>query len=137
MKVFIAAQDIKRAREFHKTLSDAGHFVVSTWHSGEGDAIRRTASHEESQRSVIAETDTYEIDDCHALALIASDEPCPGGKFVEAGYALGKGKIVVCIGKPENMLMWHRGMFRVNDEASALSLLASLSRFISRTPIIT
>ena len=41
------------------------------------------------------------------LVLVAGPDRYPGGKFVEAGIAMGLGKPVVVLGHRENMLLWH------------------------------
>ena len=61
----------------------------------------------ECKQAAIALLDAEEITMADAVVLLESPDRIPGGKFVEAGIAIGQGKIVFNIGKPENMLMWH------------------------------
>lgn len=104
MKIYIAAHDQSLARIFARYLKKEGHDIVSSWVFLK--KFGGTLEYTKSERSRIAKKDAQEV--CSADALIViSGPPCPGGKFVEAGIALGLGKPIFILGKQENMLMWH------------------------------
>lgn len=51
--------------------------------------------------------DFSEIDGADAVLLIAGESKYSGGKFVEAGFAIGRGITTYLLGRRENMMMWH------------------------------
>ncbi|MES9872495.1 MAG: nucleoside 2-deoxyribosyltransferase [Candidatus Sedimenticola sp. 6PFRAG7] len=105
MKIYIAGHNQEIAisiREEILLLRD--HKVTARWLDKE---FNRTDEHSERERVMIAQEDYDDITSADALLLIASHKRVPGGKFVEAGIALGQGKPVHVIGHRENMLMWH------------------------------
>jgi hypothetical protein len=59
---------------------------------------------------------------CDVLVLIAGPDRYSGGKFVEAGIAIGAGKRVIVMGRRENMLLWNPDIDAVDtpDEVCAL-----------------
>lgn len=104
MRVYISSHDPEAARQAAAALEDAGHTVVSTWHlpnapgsAGVADDLRRDK----------ARSNAHQIGLCDVLVLVASAERVPGGKFVEAGIAIGRGKRVVVWGDRENLLLHH------------------------------
>lgn len=104
MKVYIASHDSQSAESIAIDLLAAGIDVGSTWHR---HPLPRTASLSGCARKAIAISDIEEIDACDAVLLESGPEKYAGGKFVEAGYALGRGKTVVVLGRRENLLLWH------------------------------
>lgn len=82
-----------------------------------------TATYTEAQREAVAQMDLEDIKGSDALILLAGPEKYSGGKFVEAGYAMGKGKPVVIVGRRENMLLWLPSIIQVNSVRDALALL--------------
>jgi len=65
--------------------------------------------------------------DCDALVLVAGKEKYSGGKFVEAGIAIGLGKRVVVLGRRENMLLWHPLVTSVEEPEDISGALYDLS----------
>lgn len=103
LKIYIAADSVESALAVADALR-TDHELVSTWHNL---PMRRTANIEPRDRSAIAGSDALEISTCDTLVLISGLGKCPGGKFVEAGIAIGIGKRVVIYGHRENLLLWH------------------------------
>ena len=103
MKVYVASHDRWAACHVASVLEGAGHAVVSMWHEKE---FHPTDKHTEAERTAIAIEDCEDVARADALVLIAGPDKYSGGKFVEAGIAVGMGKRVVIIGRRENMLMW-------------------------------
>lgn len=121
MNVYIAAQDKEQALDIRAMLFDNAKDVEFScrWLDQE---FKRTLTYTEEERNVIA-TQCYEdIDKCDVLILLASDNKmkCSGGKFVEAGYALGQNKDVIILGQPENMLLWARKNIKAVQTISQL-----------------
>jgi len=63
-----------------------------------------------------------------ALILLAGPDKYSGGKFVEAGIAIGAGKRVIVIGRRENMLLWHPQVDRVDTVDEAIYLLGTVGK---------
>ena len=84
-------------------LKEGGHEITSTWIYG---SFAPTRTYSEKQRRDIADREIQEISNSEAMVLISCDERVPGGKFVEAGVALGQKIPIYIIGRRENMLLW-------------------------------
>jgi len=106
VKVYISSHDVERAREAAAAVEAAGHSVVSTWHLGTGP-MKRAADMTADEMTNKARANAHQIGLCDALLLVASADKVPGGKFVEAGIAIGRGKRVVVWGDRENLLLHH------------------------------
>ena len=110
MKVYIAAQRIPIAQLIEYTLNTHPELdveVVSTWHQDK-HLKEFGAPKTDSRRGEIAEACLKEVDKCDVLLLYEEDKVAgKGGKLVETGYALGKGKPVVIFGDPSNTLLYH------------------------------
>ena len=104
MKLYIAAHSQEDARDAARKLEAAGHVITARWLN---EDFSRTAKYAEDERRVIAASDVFDVRTADALVLLASPTRVPGGKFVEAGVAIGCEKPVYAIGHRENMLMWH------------------------------
>ena len=61
-------------------------------------------------RGKIAMRNDGKISESEYLILISDDERVPGGKFIEAGIAIGMGKAVVALGKRENVMLFHENV---------------------------
>lgn len=125
MKIYIASHCRWAALHIAHVLESAGHEINSRWidhpfHPMEDHPIR--------ERRGIAARDAGDVMEAEALVLVAGPDKYPGGKFVEAGIALGLGKHVVVLGHSENMLMWHPSIQAVEDTDSLVILLDSLPK---------
>lgn len=130
MRVYISCHAAEPARELASALIAAGHTIVSTWHES---TELRPAIDDGTAWAANAKRNMTEIDTAEALALIASPEhitrtACvPGGKFVEAGYALnhalGSGFLVVTVGGVENGMLYHPAVKHVQTTAELVNLL--------------
>ena len=105
-KVYICCHHSDPANQLRDALTYAGHEVVSTWHAGPGP---RPADTDSAAWQEKADNNFQQITTADALVVIASLDhiariKCvPGGKFVEAGYALGYGGVkVFTLGGVEN-----------------------------------
>ncbi len=105
MKIYVAAHDAGQAADAAKSLRAAGHDIVSTWHDL---PFLPTKQHTEAERIAIAERDLIQVSESEAVVLLASPDKVPGGKFVEAGFALGLCLPILLVGRRENMLMWYK-----------------------------
>ena len=127
MKLYIASHSQDEGRAAAKLCEQAGHEVVSSWLHEDWNKT----TYSDAQRIAIAGRDESEVRMCDALLLLASPRRVAGGKFVEAGIAIGLGKRVYVAGHRENMLMWHPYVERFD---SVEDFLTSLSRHSRRTP---
>jgi hypothetical protein len=104
MKIYIASHCQERAKRLAAILTGQGHTITSRWIN---ESFLSTDAYLPPRRREIAEEDIADVTSSEALILIAGPDKCPGGKFVEVGYALGYGLQVFVLGRRENMLMWH------------------------------
>lgn len=120
MKIYIASHDRWAAEKAASVLSNAGHYIASQWHQ---KAFLPTDEHTVAERREIALEDVHDLSISDALVLIAGPDRYSGGKFVEAGIAIGQGKPVVVIGRRENMLMWLPIIQQVESAEDAVQAL--------------
>lgn len=104
MKIYIAAHGQETARILASELIAAGHQITSTWLD---EDFSRTSEYMDTDKCAIANRDVEEVSASDVVVLISCSHRVPGGKFVEAGVALGQDKPVFVLGHRENMLMWH------------------------------
>lgn len=120
-KVYISAHHPDPANALADALTAAGHEVVSTWHRDDNprpakdDADGWGAKADDNLHRIAAMAET--------LVLIAGPDRYPGGKFVEAGYALACGAKVYTLGGIENGMLHYATIGHVADTASLLELL--------------
>jgi nucleoside 2-deoxyribosyltransferase len=122
MRVYIASRDRWSGLYLAQLLVAGGHEITSSWLT---EPFLPTEQYTPEIRRAIADKDAREVSSSDALVVIACRERVPGGKFVEAGIAIGKGLRVLILGHRENMLMWHSGV-QAFDEAS--EIVAALGR---------
>ena len=130
MKVYVACHSKEEAAEAASSLRAAGFDVSSTWHTSHR-AFLPTVEHTEDQRTTIAREDADEVRGSDALLLIAGPEKYSGGKFVEAGIALGRCRPVVVLGRRENLLLWHPSVHQVESIGEAAEVLIRIARYAS------
>jgi hypothetical protein len=119
MKVYLAAPYAARdrVRGYAKDLRVAGFTCVSSWVDEDIEITPATTGAasglDDATVSAHAQDDLEDIATCDALVLFtaAAVGLTPtihhsGGRHVETGYALGRGKRVVVVGPPENV--FHR-----------------------------
>lgn len=128
MKVYIACHSVELVANAAAKLHAAGIIIHSTWHWQE---FLPTEQHSESERREIAERDRREVRESDALVLIAGPDKYSGGKFVEAGIAIGSGVPVVVLGRRENMLLWLGEVEAFDEISDVAAYLQSLSRRIA------
>ena len=104
MKVYVACHSLGLALDQAELLKAEGHEIVSRWLQ---EPFLKTGEYTVEDRQRIASMDFDDIAACDMVLLIAGPEKYSGGKFVEAGIALGLGKRVAVTGGRENMLLWH------------------------------
>lgn len=104
MKIYVAGHEQDRCRSIASDLRAVGHTITARWLD---EPFNPTETHTETERRQIADRDEADVTAADAVVLADSPEKVSGGKFVEAGIALGQGKPVFVIGRRENMLMWH------------------------------
>jgi nucleoside 2-deoxyribosyltransferase len=107
MKIYIAANNQEAALQVAHVLEGVGHKIVSSWLREEFLSVE---DYSEPERVKRAEQDTSDVLKSDLLILLAAPFRVSGGKFIEAGIALGAGKPVVILGHRENMLLWARNI---------------------------
>lgn len=121
MKVYISCHHRDPANELAAALTAAGHSVVSTWHS------------EDSPRPEIGDVAAWYVKAANnleaiatraeAIVLVAGPDRYPGGKFVEAGYAMGLGLRVFTVGGCENGMLRNEFVMHAHDTTDLLVML--------------
>ncbi len=104
MKVYIASHDQTYAQELAIHLKSLGHAIVSEWVF---HATEFGKPHTDAECRRIADGDLSDVERCDVLVLIGGTEKRSGGKFIEAGYAMGMGKPVWVLGRRENTMLHH------------------------------
>jgi nucleoside 2-deoxyribosyltransferase len=104
MKLYIAGHNQEEARAVAKLCVEAGHEITSRWLE---EDFSKSPQYTETDKTGIASVDVEDVHLADALVMIPSPRRIPGGKFVEAGVAIGTNKRVFVLGHRENMLMWH------------------------------
>ena len=121
MKLYIASHSQEEARKIASICSQAGHEITSRWLQ---EDFSKTSQYTDDDKCLIADNDYDDVTKADALVLLFTPYRVPGGKFVEAGIALGQLKMVYVIGARENMLLWHT---RVKQFVSIEDFLKSVS----------
>lgn len=103
MKVYIAALYSRRAEmeNYANKIIDAGHTVTARWVFGGEEGL---------SRAQIALLDLEDVDKAEVVVSFTHAHGTPtvgGGRHVEFGYALAKGKKVILIGDRENVFHDH------------------------------
>jgi len=132
VKVYLAAryQEHPAMRVLRDELVAAGIVVTSRWIEG-GHDIQADADHDE-QRQRFCMEDLEDVDACDVLVVQspkAHHRTGRGGRHVEVGYALAKGKPVILVGERENVFHWHPLVRLVDDNhevATAIKILGDL-----------
>lgn len=125
MKFYIAAHDRLLASLVAGVIVRAGHHCTSTWIKNE---FLPTESHTMEERMSIAFEDVEDVLSSDVLALVAGAEKYSGGKFVEAGIAMGRGIPVIVIGRRENMLLWHHSVMSVETAEMAAKVISDIEK---------
>ena len=123
MNIYIAAHNQAEAKLVAVVLTIHGHVITSRWLD---KPFRPTRSYFFREREGIAQMDFDDVVACDALVLLCPPgrRRSPGGKFVEAGIALGLGRRVYVMGPRENMLLWHPRIIQVPHCRALVSHLA-------------
>ena len=120
-KIYISCHHPDPANALAAELVAAGHEVLSKWHV---DPTPRPAKDDARAWGANAERNFAAIREANVLILIAGPDRYPGGKFVEAGYALSAGRDVITVGGVENGMLYHQDVGHAADTAELLLLLA-------------
>ena len=120
MRVYVASHCRWAGLHVASVLDGFGHHVNSNWLL---EPFNSTDRYSDLDKIRISKMDYWDIHEADALVLIAGPDRYPGGKFVEAGIAIGLGKRVVVIGRRENMLLYHPAVHQVETPLDAANLL--------------
>lgn len=109
MRVFIAAYDLKLAKQAKLDLLKAGHTVTSTWHDL---TFRRTSESTSEACRAKGDNNVVEVLRSECVLVFVPRDLCPGGIYVEVGAAIGIGLPVFSVGyRPGglrgNFIMYH------------------------------
>lgn len=120
MRIYISCHHPDPANELAAALTVAGHEIASTWHTDTAPRPDRDDANAWAQKA----NDNFEqIAGADALVLIAGPDKYPGGKFVEAGYAIGLGKEVYTVGRVENGILYCAAVEHATSAPHLIDLL--------------
>jgi len=125
MKFYVAAHDRLLASLVAGVITRAGHECTSTWLKNE---FLTTEKHTIEERMSIAFEDVEDVCRSDVLVLVAGADKYSGGKFVEAGLAMGRGIPVIVIGRRENMLLWHHSIMSVDTPEMAAKVISNIEQ---------
>jgi hypothetical protein len=109
MKIYVSCYSKPIAAAVADHLTTHGMTVTSDWHKGGGE-IPRTATISDGERREKADHNRRIIMESEGLLVVAPNGLCPGGIFVEAGIARGRGLPVFNIGRVANLMLWESGV---------------------------
>lgn len=121
MKVFITASSKWTGLFWKEYLERHGHMIVSTWHDRPFFKLSI-----DDDKTKIADFSFEQIKDSDIVLLIDDPDTVPGGKFVDAGFALGLGKKVVLVGRRENLKMHSSSVLSADTPTDVTKLLTEL-----------
>lgn len=106
LKIYLAAPfaDRPKMEQVANRLKAAGHEVVARWVYGGEEGLTRAA---------IAALDLDDVDACDTLVSFTFPRgtlSTGGGRHVEFGYALARGKRLIVIGERENVFHHYFGV---------------------------
>lgn len=120
MNIYLAAQFKEQMlmREWRRLLQDAGHIVTSRW-LGEDAIVINSKLSLDAGMIDLEDIDKAEIVISHTLSR--GDLFTGGGRHIEFGYALAKGKRLINVGGWENV--FHSQAKTVDTIEEAISIL--------------
>lgn len=126
MKIYLAARYGRRdqLRELRSFLQAMGHVVTSSWLDSEWKSVGSDApSHAPpGEREKACNQNLVDLDNADCCISFTEDPASAdgkrGGRHVEFGYALAKGKRVIVVGYTENVFHFHKSVefFRNREE---------------------
>jgi hypothetical protein len=123
MRVYVASHCRWAGLYIAQILKEADHFITSGWLTRE---FKRSEELTIEDKQTIAEQDIADVMSSEALVLISGPDKYPGGKFVEAGVAIGCSIPIIVLGKPENVLLYSSDVRCVKDPAGIVTELQNL-----------
>lgn len=108
MKIYIAGRYSRRDefRGVAKQLEEMGHEMTSTWLDENEPLQSHMGDHSPDWYAKTAQTDLMDISNSDAVLFFAEDPKVGtprGGRHVEFGYAIARGKFIFVIGPEENV----------------------------------
>ena len=119
MKVYSAGRYSRRDefREYAKFISENGHEVTSRWLLENEPLNSNMGDHSDEFYIHAAKVDLEDVDRADAVLFFSEDPKIGtprGGRHVEFGYALGKGKKILVCGPKENVFHYIDGVAHYN-----------------------
>lgn len=130
-RIYLSGQfeDAPALCEVRRQLQAAGYCVTSRWldAAGAGPATAQASdTGADSRLAGIARQDFDDIDSADLVVVFNPAEACGigrGGRHVETGYALARGKRVVLVGARGNVFHWLPEISVLRDWPALLELL--------------
>jgi nucleoside 2-deoxyribosyltransferase len=115
MKIYLAGQYPRRDefRMYRDVLNSSGHEVTSNWLNEISPLNTKMGDDPDQFYLETAVLDFEDIDRADAILFMAEDPHVGiprGGRHVEFGYAMGKGKKILVIGPKENVFHYIPGV---------------------------
>jgi nucleoside 2-deoxyribosyltransferase len=133
MKIYVAAMYAQKhyVTDVVTYLREHGFEVTSTWHTEPHDPNVQLHEVTGSEREELARRDIDEIDAADTLLLLTQKPTTAtvrGGRHVEFGYALGKGKNLICVGPKENIFHSLYNILVVSTVEEAVAMLMTYKK---------
>jgi nucleoside 2-deoxyribosyltransferase len=133
MRVYLSGQfeDGTTLCEVRRQLQAAGYSVTSRWLDAVGDGpatAQASDSGADTRLAGIARQDFEDIDRSDMVVVFNPAEACSigrGGRHVETGYALARGKRVLVVGARGNVFHWLPEITVLHDWPALVELLAT------------
>ena len=125
MKIYISSENREIARDLATNFENLGYDVVSTWHVGEQEKFWHYTP---TVKTRMIRRNDKEIRSADILLMTTCSYHVPGGKFVEAGIALGAGKQVVVYGERDNIVLYHPDVYATYCWSEVIKYLAELDK---------
>ena len=126
LKIYLAARysRLNEMQSARAKLETAGHYVTSRWINGDHRALDAFLA--APLTTTIALDDKEDLDAATVLIAFTEEprvESTRGGRHIETGYALGKGKTVIVVGPVENVFHSLPEVTVVDSLAAAMKVL--------------
>lgn len=124
MKIYISSHSRKLGNKIAELIVQrTGHKINARWLDM---PYTPTSSMTHVDKQQAADVDLSDIYSSDILILVSGKDKYSGGKFVEAGFAIGLNKQVIILGQRENVLLYAPGTLLFEEFEDMLLFLKGL-----------
>lgn len=138
LKVYLASrhEDRPEVIAVRKRLLKMDIEVTSRWLLEGGVLKTNIVENEQKGSEHVLQNDLEDIDAADAVVVFSPKKAfgnSTGGRHVEFGYSLAKGKTLILVGYRENVFHWHKDVITVRTHKGMFSALNKLNKAKQRT----